>query len=67
MRHYSVDLGGGLGTSRPAEVELVGEDGRNCVLRIAISEGKNRQIRRMLHSVRRCNLDPRLKAPSFKL
>ena len=46
-----VELSGGLGTSNPAEVEMVEDDGRNCQLRITIGEGKNRQIRRMLHAV----------------
>lgn len=50
-----VDLGGGLGMSMPAEVSRCVDDdnsrGKQSVLEIGIREGKNRQIRRMLHAV----------------
>ena len=47
-----VDLAGGLGMSAPAEVTLEGHEGRaKSRLRISICEGKNRQIRRMLHAI----------------
>ncbi|KAK3254072.1 hypothetical protein CYMTET_36700 [Cymbomonas tetramitiformis] len=47
-----VELSGGLGKSRPAEVALVAHDSsRTTVLRITVGEGKNRQVRRMLHAV----------------
>eukprot|EP00466_Bigelowiella_natans_P000655 jgi/Bigna1/126000/aug1.1_g708 len=47
-----VDLKGGLGCSSPARVELEAYEGNTKTrLLIQINEGKNRQIRRMLHSV----------------
>jgi 23S rRNA pseudouridine2605 synthase len=48
-----VDLAGGLGFSAPCDVELEGYEGRSkTCLSIKISQGKNRQVRRMLHSVK---------------
>ena len=46
-----VELGGGLGTSAPAIVSLESAEERSSVVRITIGEGKNRQVRRMLHGV----------------
>ncbi len=50
-----VSLGGGLGTSLPAEVEVEAqaEGGRRSTstLRVRIGEGRNRQVRRMVHAV----------------
>ncbi len=46
-----VDLQGGLGLSAPASVDVVEVLHKKTVLDITISEGKNRQIRRMLHSI----------------
>ena len=48
-----VDLGGGLGVSRPASVAEDDEqpNGKQSLLTIGIREGRNRQIRRMLHAV----------------
>ena len=46
-----VELGGGLGTSSPAEVHVEAVQRKSHILSIGIREGKNRQIRRMLHAV----------------
>lgn len=46
-----VDLGGGLGVSAPAEVEIESQARKSQVLSMRISEGKNRQIRRSIHAV----------------
>mmetsp|Transcript_58683 Transcript_58683/g.107036 ORF Transcript_58683/g.107036 Transcript_58683/m.107036 type:complete len:266 (-) Transcript_58683:91-888(-) len=47
-----VDLAGGLGFSSPCAVQLEGYEGRSKTrLSITIQEGKNRQVRRMLHSI----------------
>ena len=46
-----VDLGGGLGVSAPAEVEIESQERKSQVLSMRISEGKNRQIRRSIHAV----------------
>jgi len=51
LRRGGVGLGGGLGESGPAEVELLEERGASCTLRLTLREGKNRQVRRMLHGV----------------
>lgn len=51
MLREGVDLGGGLGFSRPAKVELESRERKAMWIRISIGEGKNRQVRRMLHSV----------------
>ena len=37
--------------TRPAEVEIVSERSGECVIQISISEGKNRQIRKMVQAV----------------
>jgi len=37
--------------TRPADVRIVSEEGNECVIEIQISEGKNRQIRRMAEAV----------------
>ena len=49
-----VDLQGSLGISHPARVELLSystEGKKKTKLKIGIAQGKNRQIRRMLHSI----------------
>ena len=46
-----VELGGGLGRSGPAQVSLLGHGKGSTRLRLTIHEGKNRQVRRMLHAV----------------
>jgi pseudouridine synthase len=46
-----VELGGGLGQSGPAEVSLLGHGKGSTRLLLTIREGKNRQVRRMLHAV----------------
>ncbi|KAJ1479397.1 pseudouridine synthase [Baffinella frigidus] len=46
-----VPLTGGLGDSAPAEVEIADVREGTTLLRIIISEGKNRQVRRMLLAV----------------
>ena len=46
-----VELGGGLGRSGPAEVSLLGQGKGSTRLLLTIREGKNRQVRRMLHAV----------------
>lgn len=46
-----VPLTGGLGTSGPAEVEITAFQAATTRVTIRISEGKNRQIRRMLLAV----------------
>jgi len=46
-----VELGGGLGRSRPAEVSVEGHGRTTTTLTLTIHEGKNRQVRRMLHAV----------------
>ena len=46
-----VELGGGLGRSGPAEVSLLGHGKGSTRLLLTIREGKNRQVRRMLHAV----------------
>ena len=53
LRHLrgGVDLGAGLGRSRPAEVTVEGHGRTTTTLMLTIREGKNRQVRRMLHAV----------------
>ena len=46
-----VDLGGGLGCSSPAVITVEAQERKSHTLSISIREGKNRQIRRMLHAV----------------
>jgi pseudouridine synthase len=46
-----VPLSGGLGVSGPCEVEVMGFGVATTRLRMTITEGKNRQIRRMLLAV----------------
>ena len=46
-----VQLSGGLGMSRPAEVQVVAETTATSTIQLTLREGKNRQIRRMLHGV----------------
>ena len=46
-----VELGGGLGRSGAAEVTLLGHGKGSTRLLLTIREGKNRQVRRMLHAV----------------
>lgn len=46
-----VELTGGLGRSAPATVELLGHQVATTWLDLTVSEGKNRQIRRMLLAV----------------
>lgn len=45
-----VDLGS-LGVSLPADVAVVSETKATCTCKLTIQEGKNRQVRRMLHEV----------------
>ena len=44
-----VDIGGYV--TKPAEVEILSQSDRSSVVEIRISEGKNRQVRRMFESV----------------
>ncbi len=44
-----VEIGGE--TTRPARVEILGENGGVCRLRIQIREGRNRQVRRMCEAI----------------
>ena len=46
-----IDLKGGLGFSDACEVDVLDIGKRNTVLEICLRQGKNRQIRRMLHEV----------------
>ena len=46
-----VDMAGGNGFSAPARVDVEGYEGKKTRIRLTICEGKNRQIRRMLHAV----------------
>lgn len=46
-----VDMAGGNGFSAPALVDVEGYEGKKTRLRLTICEGKNRQIRRMLHAI----------------
>lgn len=46
-----VELGGGLGRSQPAAVEVDREERSSSWVRLTLCEGKNRQVRRMLHAV----------------
>ena len=50
LRH-GVELTGGLGISAPAEVDVLRYETATTWLGITISEGKNRQIRRMLLAI----------------
>ncbi len=45
-----VDLGRGE-RSGPAQIQYLGDNGRFCRLEITITEGKNRQVRRMLDAL----------------
>lgn len=46
-----VELTGGLGTSGPARAEIVGHGVATTWLSLEISEGKNREVRRMLLAI----------------
>ncbi|GMH64274.1 hypothetical protein TL16_g03924 [Triparma laevis f. inornata] len=46
-----VDLKGGLGNSDPCDVKMIKSERHNTVLEITLMQGKNRQIRRMLHEI----------------
>ncbi len=46
-----VELSGGLGTSAPARVELIEHKIATSVIELEISEGKNREVRRMLLAI----------------
>ena len=38
-------------TSKPAEIEILSEEGANCEVRVKVSEGKFHQVKKMLHAV----------------
>ena len=46
-----VDLKGGLGASQPCTVDVTSVQRKTTTLHITLREGKNRQVRRMLHEV----------------
>lgn len=46
-----VELSGGLGASAPAEVWVEAEHRTTTTIRLCLREGRNRQVRRMLHAV----------------
>ncbi|KAL1522483.1 hypothetical protein AB1Y20_017471 [Prymnesium parvum] len=46
-----VELSGGLGVTRPADVRVLAQGRTTTEIEITICEGRNRQVRRMLHAV----------------
>jgi pseudouridine synthase len=46
-----VDLQGGLGFSNPCPVNVISIERKTTRLQITLTQGKNRQVRRMLHSI----------------
>lgn len=46
-----LDIGDGSGTTLPAEAELTARGSYECTIRLAIHEGRNRQVRKMVRAV----------------
>ncbi len=45
------ELGAGLGQSAPAEARVLGVDGGTSAVELVLREGKNREVRRLLHAI----------------
>ncbi len=46
-----LELGAGLGHSAPAEARVLGVDGATTAVELVLREGKNREVRRLLHAI----------------
>lgn len=46
-----LELGAGLGQSAPAEARVLGVDGATSTVELVLREGKNREVRRLLHAI----------------